>query len=102
MAFAGTVAEEQVRAFAEAGNLAEIKDPTQRRKFLPQIKRWKLDPAKFPTVFAEDDIYLVGRPVAGQKVILQLVHRKVDGRFTAEVTGVMRKAGETSEVTAGD
>jgi hypothetical protein len=90
MAFSGTASEEQVRAFAEGKKLAEMTEPAQHRKFLPQTKRWKLDGTKFPTSFSDEDIYFIGKPATGQKLILQLVQRRKDGRFTAEVMGVAR------------
>jgi hypothetical protein len=46
--------------------------------------------AKFPIEFSAEDLYFVGRPIQGQKVVLQIVQRKNDSRFTAEVMGVIQ------------
>ena len=63
-------------------------DPEAHKKFLPQAKAWKLKEARFPTHFADTDLYYTGRLMEMPKVTFQLVFRRSDGRFTAQVFGL--------------
>jgi hypothetical protein len=42
----------------------------------------------FPSEFSSEDWYYVGRLKTMPKVVLELVYRKADGKFTAQIFGV--------------
>jgi hypothetical protein len=86
--FSGTSTEPAIEALANAHHLKKMEDPKAHRKFLPQLKAWKLDEALFPRTFSPDDWYYVGRLQEMPRVSLQLVYRKSDGRFTAQLFGM--------------
>ena len=64
-------------------------DPKAHQKFLPQVRAWKLNEAVFPSRFSADDLYYVGRLKGLPKVVIELVYRKEDGKFTAQVFGTI-------------
>jgi hypothetical protein len=86
--FSGTSTETGVLALADAHHLRRIGDPTAHKKFLPQVKAWKLNETVFPSKFSPDDWYYVGRLKTMPKVVIEVVYRKADGKFTAQIFGV--------------
>ena len=95
--FSGTSTEDAVLALADANHLKRMDDPAAHKKFLPQVRAWKLNETVFPSKFSPDDWYYVGRLRSMPKAVIELVYRKADGKFTAQVFGVTR-AGSGSGV----
>jgi hypothetical protein len=62
--------------------------PEAQKKFLPQVRAWNMNETMFPTKFSPDDFYYVGRLKTMHKVVIELVYRRADGRFTAQIFGV--------------
>jgi hypothetical protein len=91
LVFSGSANAEAIQALTNAHQLRKMDDPEAHRKFLPQAKAWKLDEARFPTTFSSDDWYYIGRLKTMPRVSLQIVYRKSDGRFTAQVLGILPK-----------
>jgi len=89
--FSGTSTETAVLAFAEAHHLKRMDDPIAQRKFLPQARAWKMNETVFPSKFAPDDWYYVGRLKTMPKVVIEIVYRKADGKFTAQIFGVTQR-----------
>src|SRR5512133_1915309 len=89
LVFSGNSGEVEIRALAEAHHLTKIDLPNAQKKFLPQVRAWKLNEFVFPGKFASSDDYYVGRLKGMPKVSLQLVYRKIDGRFTAQLFGTL-------------
>ncbi len=89
LVFSGTSSETALQALAARNQLRKMDAPEAHKKFLPQAKIWKLDQARFPTQFSADDWYYVGRLKTMPKVSLQIVCRKSDGRFTAQIFGTL-------------
>lgn len=89
--FSGISTESAVLALAEAHHLKRMDDPKAHQKFLPQARSWKLDETVFPYTFSADDLYYVGRLKGLPKVVLELVYRKADGKFTAQAFGTLPK-----------
>ena len=73
---------------AEAHHLKRMDDPAAHKKFLPQVRAWKLNDTVFPSKFSPDDWYYVGRLKTMPKVVIELVYRNADGKFTAQIFGV--------------
>jgi hypothetical protein len=86
--FSGTSTEPAVLALAQAHNLKRMEDPAAHRRFLPQARAWKMNEAVFPSKFSPEDWYYIGRLKTMPKVVLELVYRKADGKFTAQIFGV--------------
>jgi len=86
--FSGTSTEPAVLALAEAHHLKRMDDPVAHKKFLPQVRAWKLNDTVFPSKFSPDDWYYVGRLKTMRKVVIEIVYRKADGKFTAQIFGV--------------
>lgn len=86
--FSGTTTGPAIIALADAHHLKRMEDPKAHEKFLPQARAWKLDEAVFPSRFSVDDLYYVGRVKQMPKVVVELVYRKADGKFTAQVFGI--------------
>jgi hypothetical protein len=84
----GATTEHAIEALADKHNLKPMKPETQR-KFLPQVRQWRLDPARFPTDFPADSLRYVGRFADHPKLILEICYRKSDNRFTAQVMGAL-------------
>jgi len=53
------------------------------------LKVWKLGEENFPVRFSPQDQYYIGRLKEMPKVSLQIVHRKSDNRFSAQVFGTL-------------
>jgi hypothetical protein len=85
--FSGTSTQPAVLALAEAHHLKRMDQPAAHKKFLPQVRAWKLNKTVFPSEFSRDDWYYVGRLKPRPKVVLELVYRKADGKFTAQAFG---------------
>jgi hypothetical protein len=85
--FSGTSTEPAVVALADAQHLKRMDDPRAHQKFLPQARAWKLNDTLFPSKFSADDLYYVGRLTSMPKVVIELVYRKADGKFTVQVFG---------------
>ena len=90
LVFSGVSSEADIQGLANTHRLTKMDDPEAHKKFLPQVKGWRLKEELFPTRFAQDDLWYVGRLKEMRRVSLQLVYRKSDGRFTAQVFGVLR------------
>jgi len=86
--FSGTSTQTAVLALAEANHLKRMDDPAAHKKFLPQVRAWKLNDTVFPSKFSPDDWYYVGRLKTMPKVVIELVYRNADGKFTAQIFGV--------------
>jgi hypothetical protein len=86
-AITGQASEQGIRAFADNLQLKLVDKPEAYAKILPRSRRWKLDKKGFPTNFAPPDLIFVGRPKTGEKAVIQIVWRKSDSRFTAEMLG---------------
>jgi len=91
LVFAGRSTEDSVKSLAETHGLKQMTDPAAHKKFLPVVKSWNLNKEKFPSAFSPDDLYYVGRLKNAHRVTLQLVYRKSDRRFTAQVFGILPK-----------
>jgi hypothetical protein len=89
LVFSGVSREADIQGLADAHRLTKMDDPEAHKKFLPQVRIWRLKEELFPTRFSQDDFWYVGRLKEMKKVSLQLVYRKSDGRFTAQVFGVL-------------
>jgi hypothetical protein len=87
--FSGTSTEPAVAALADAHHLKRMDDTKAHKKFLPQARAWNLNEALFPSKFSPDDLYYVGRLNGLPKVVLEVVYRKGDGKFTAQVFGTL-------------
>jgi hypothetical protein len=85
--FSGTSTQPAVLALADAHHLKRMDDPAAHKKFLPQVRGWKLNDAVFPSKFTPDDWYYVGRLNTMPKVVIELVYRNADGKFTAQIFG---------------
>ncbi len=90
----GTCTDTAVESLAQTHKLRRIEDPLYQKKFLPQLRAWKLDEETFPVKFSAQDLYYVGRLKDMPKVSLQVVHRKSDNRFSAQVFGVLPERSE--------
>jgi len=98
MLIGSSVATEAVlRQFAEAHGLKQMTDPAAQRKFLPLSRNWRLDPQKIPTTFGAEDLYWVGRMTNAPKMLIQLVQRRADGRFTIQCFGMLPGASAPPE-----
>ena len=86
--FSGTSTESAVLALAQAHNLKRMDAPEAHRKFLPQVRAWNMNETVFPSKFSSEDWYYVGRLKIMPKVVIELVYRKTDGKFTAQIFGV--------------
>ena len=86
--FSGTSTEPSVLALADGNHLKRMDDPRAHKKFLPQVRAWNMNESVFPSRFSPDDWYYVGRLKAMPRVVMELVYRKTDGRFTAQIFGV--------------
>jgi hypothetical protein len=86
--FSGTSTQPAVMALAEAHHLKRMDDSAAHKKFLPQVRAWKLNETIFPSQFAPDDLYYVGRLKTMPKVVIEIVYRNADGRFTVQIFGV--------------
>jgi hypothetical protein len=86
--FSATSTEPAVLALADANHLKRMDDLAAHRKFLPQVRGWNMNETVFPSKFSPDDWYYVGRLKTMPKVVIELVYRKADGRFTAQIFGV--------------
>jgi hypothetical protein len=86
--FSGTSTQPAILALADAHHLKRMEDPAAHKKFLPQVRAWKLNKSKFPSEFSADDWYYIGRLKTMPKVVIQIVYRKTDGTFTAQIFGV--------------
>jgi hypothetical protein len=52
------------------------------------VRAWKLNEAVFPSNYSPGDWYYVGRLKTMPKVVVELVYRHADGRFTAQIFGL--------------
>jgi hypothetical protein len=86
--FSGTSTQPAILALAEAHRLKRMDDSAAHKKFLPQVRAWKLNNSLFPSAFSPDDWYYIGRLKTMPKVVIQLVYRKADGKFTVQIFGV--------------
>jgi hypothetical protein len=86
--FSRTSTEPAILALADAHHLKRMDDPAAHKKFLPQVRAWKMDETVFPSKFSPDDWYYVGRLKTMHKVVIELVYRKADGKFAAQILGV--------------
>ena len=77
-----------IENLAQAHRLSKMEEERAHQKFLPQAKAWRLDEKVFPTRFSDSDLYYTGRLKEMAQVTLQVVYRKSDGRFTAQVFGI--------------
>ena len=66
----------------------QMDDLRAHKKFLPQVRAWNMNETVFPSKFSSDDWYYVGRLKTMPKVVIELVYRRGDGRFTAQIFGV--------------
>jgi hypothetical protein len=86
--FSGTSTEPAVLALADANHLKRMDDPRAHKKFLPQVRAWNMNETVFPSKFSPDDWYYVGRLKTMPKAVIELVYRKADSRFTAQIFAV--------------
>ena len=86
--FSGTSSEPAVLALADAHHLKRMDDAAAHKKFLPHVRAWKLNDTVFPSQFSPNDWYYVGRLKTMPKMVIELVFRKADGKFTAQIFGV--------------
>ena len=95
--FSGKTQITNAQHFAQLHDLKLMTNAEAHAKFIPQARGWKLNTNQFPTRFGPDDYYYVGRLRDARKVSVQLIARKQDGRFTAQVFGVMPTEKEAGE-----
>ena len=86
--FSGTSTQPAVLALADAHHLKRMDDPATHKKFLPEVRAWKLNETVFPSKFSSDDWYYVGRLKTMPKVVIEIVYRNGDGKFTAQIFGI--------------
>jgi hypothetical protein len=89
LVFSGISDEAAIQALARTHHLKKMDAPEAHKKFLPQVKAWKLDETTFRSQFDPDDWYYVGRMKDLPKVNLQIVYGRSDRRFTAQIFGVL-------------
>lgn len=89
LAASGSCTEAAIQSLAQRHQLRKVDDQQHQKKFLPQLKAWKLNEAAFPTTFSTQDLHYIGRLKDMPSVSLQIVHRKSDNRFSAQLLGVL-------------
>jgi len=89
LSFSGKISEASLADFAQANSLKAVDTPEAQAKMLPQTRRWRLKPEQFPVEFAPSDEWRFGRLKDAPKSLFQIVRKKSDGSFTAELFGVI-------------